>query len=1218
MRIKKRFSIFLVAALLCTYVSQLASPSAHANAVWPRPEIVPLPTSVAGVADPVISLNGTWKFNMTTPANFWDNTVDPSSWSDIQVPGEAFMQNFKIAQNIEYPYKKQVAIPADFSGKKVILKFEGVYSYARVWVNGHFVRDHTGGFTAWDADITPYVTPGQSAWITVGVTSKSDDISNEDQYAKHNIGGILRNVKLIALPESYVTRVHATTDFDATFTNATLSVTGSVYLNAASSGTLNVSLKDPQGNDVAISPNTINLSSSALDGTIDIPITAPQKWDAEHPNLYTLTTNLEVDGTTVQTVSKQIGFRKVVKSGNKVYVNGNEIKLRGVNTHDVDPLMGRATTDELDAQTVAKYADANINFIRTSHYPRSDAFLDAADQYGIYIEDETAVVWQGGEWNVNPNSVADPSYTPNYMNQFAEMIEKDRSHPSIIIWSLGNETNWGSNFQKELDYVRAEDPTRLTIVSWGNAATDIWSSHYPNYNGSLGSATTPVLHDEYVHVNNYNTGTQMRDPNVRNFWGESMKKFWENMFVTNGALGGAIWASPDEVFQAPDWVGGYGQWGIIDGWRRDKPEFWLTKKAYSPVRINDAPVANPGNGNALNIPIKNWFDHTNFNEVRFEWSAGSDSGTITSLNIAPHGNGILVIPARNWQYGDIVNIKAYVGSKYIDEYNLPIGTPVKNFTAVQGAAPAVTEDASAITVSGSDFSIVFNKTTGLISSGTYKGSNIIVGGPRMNLAPVTLPAWTLSSISQSVQGDQAVIQIAGTYGTMGASYTVSIDGAGLVTTGYTITNPIAGAKETGVIYDVSNEVDKLSWDRKGLWSVYPADDIGRNSGVANKDSGHSDTYRVQPTWSWSQDMKDYFLFGINDPGGRGTNDFRSQKEYINYASAIMAGSDNRLRAESDGTTAVRMEVNRKTVDDRDAAITYSGTWTNFSDSSDFNGTEKYSNTVGASAEYTFTGTGISFIGPKNNNLGTIDVYVDGVLQQAGMNLYAASKTYQQSLYSITGLSNNSHTIKVVVKSGYAVVDAFAQIPDLANNTIAMALNNQWSYDDLDWGNYETSITVPTGYSNTVKMRLTDNDNYNLTFNPITTVTQVNDNTTGTGNNQFNYVGSWSLYGSQTGAYLSDNHYSSTTNNYFEVKFTGTKIQWYGAKAPNVGIAGVSIDGGTETMVDQYAASRSDNVLLYTSPTLANGTHTLKVRVTGTKNTSSSAAFITVDRMDVTS
>lgn len=193
----------------------------------------------------------------------------------------------------------------------------------------------------------------------------------------------------------------------------------------------------------------------------------------------------------------------------------------------------------------------------------------------------------------------------------------------------------------------------------------------------------------------------------------------------------------------------------------------VDQKAYSPIRIPVVPVANPGSEKTMQIPIENWFDHTNFNEVSFNWRAGSDSGSITNLNVAPHEKGTLVIPGRNWKYGDTLNIQVYKSSKLIDEYNLTVGTPVQTFEAVQGTAPLVTENGSSITVSGSNFNMVFSKTSGQITSGTYNGSTVIVGGPRINLAPVSLPELSLSNISQRVQGNQAVIRISGSYGTMG-------------------------------------------------------------------------------------------------------------------------------------------------------------------------------------------------------------------------------------------------------------------------------------------------------------------------------------------------------------------------------------------------------------------------------------------------------------------
>ena len=318
----------------------------------------------------------------------------------------------------------------------------------------------------------------------------------------------------------------------------------------------------------------------------------------------------------METLSRQIGFRKIERVGNKLYVNGQEVKLRGVNRHDVHPKTGRAITPELVEQDARLFRGANVNFIRTSHYPPREDFLDACDRYGIYIEDEIAVafVYQAIQPTQN-----DPDFTAGYMNQFAEMIEQNRSHACVIMWSLANESFWGSNFQKEYDYAKAEDTTRPVIFSYpitmpqGTRAYDIWSLHYAGWdcdpsskadNFSIGESwghDAPVLHDEYAHGPCYDLPEQMRDPAVRDFWGESIKRFWESIFTTDGALGGAIWGGIDDVMITPD---GYTQWewGIYDGWRREKPEYWLTKKGYSPIRIEASRC--PTRGRAIRCPCR--------------------------------------------------------------------------------------------------------------------------------------------------------------------------------------------------------------------------------------------------------------------------------------------------------------------------------------------------------------------------------------------------------------------------------------------------------------------------------------------------------------------------------------------------------------------------------------------------------------------------------------
>ncbi|MGO8791542.1 MAG: glycoside hydrolase family 2 TIM barrel-domain containing protein [Terriglobia bacterium] len=897
----------------------------QASDIWPRPTLVPLPTEVAGASQPITGLDGTWKVTTTPPAEFWANGVDPFGWTDITVPGELTAQGIEFARDNEFAYKRAVTIPSEATGKIVLLRFDGVYSYARVWVNGKYLREHHGGFTSWDCNITEHVTPGQTAWITVGVTDRADDISYASNYAKHYIGGILRSVKLIILPAVHLTRLHAETDFDSAFKDARLRVMASAATGGAQGVKLNLHLTAPDGKDVPLSPNSIVLLHDKTEACVDIPVMLPMKWDAEHPNLYTLGAELIVHKTTVEKLEKKIGFRKVERRRNRLYVNGDAVKLRGVCRHDTHPLGGRVTTLEHVERDAVLLRDANVNFVRTSHYPPTESFLEACDRYGIYVEEESAVCFVQQQWSVTGGGTeSDPEFTSRYMNQFTEMIERDRSHPCVIFWSLGNESAWGSNFQKEHDYAKREDTTRPVIFSYpltvpkGTDCYDLYSEHYPNVDGDLTSKDLPKLNDEYAHISCYNHETLMRAPGVRNFYGHSIKRFWENCYTADGCLGGAIWAGFDEVFLLPGGPVGYGEWGIVDGWRRPKPELWLTKKAYSPVRIPDDDVASvPSPGNPLAIPIKNWFNHTHLGELKILWAVGRDSGDVSGVDLAPGAEGSIIVPGRDWHAGEILNLKFIrAGGIVVDEFNLRIGKHVARLAVQKGPAPRISEDARSLTVQGSEFTVVFDKASGLIVEGTFRGKRIIESGPILNLGSYPLPPWWLTGMSHSTTSHAAVIRTAGAYmdrqgggDILGVEFEISIDGQGAMTTQYALRGQPKGISEVGIAFTLSSAIDRLTWDRKGLWSAYPSDHIGRPQGTAMKDpTGPAEAYRSEPKGPWSQDSKDFFLYGPNDPGGRGTNDFRSLKENIWQASCILGGTDLRVRAESDGMAAVRAEV----------------------------------------------------------------------------------------------------------------------------------------------------------------------------------------------------------------------------------------------------------------------------------------------------------------------
>jgi beta-galactosidase len=1092
------------------------------NQICEKPVIVPLPGNTAGVQTPVISLNGTWKLNVDPPREFWSNAIDPASWIDVAVPGFTPTQGYVIEENHEYAYRTRVPIPPDWAGQTILLRFDGVTGYARVWIDGRYVRDHYGGFTSWYCDLTGHVSPGQDAWLTVGVTNKAREIS------VFNFGGIIRDVRLVAVPPGYVTRLQVETELDGEYRDATLKVTAG--MTAGQGDQVKLALKDPRGEPVDIRPSAIELTPDQPEATVKIPVPAPDKWDAEHPNLYTLEAVLVVDGRAVESLSRQVGFREVKVLGNKLYVNGREVKLRGVNRHDIYPKTGRAITPELVERDVQLLRAANVNFVRTSHYPPREDFLEACDRGGIYVEDEITVAFVYQSIQPTEN---DPDFAPYYVNQFAEMIERDRSHPCVIMWSLANESYWGSNFQREYDHAKRVDPGRPVIFSYpitmpeGTRAYDIWSLHYASYdcdaaektdNFSVGKSwgrDAPVLHDEYAHGPCYDLPEQMRDPAVREFWGESIKRFWENIASTDGALGGAIWGGIDEVMITPEGYSRAREWGIVDGWRREKPEHWLTKKGYSPIRVQDGPLANPGSGKRLRIPIKNWFDHANLDEVAVHWTVGEDAGVVSGPAVEPHAEGVLEIPARDWRDGEILHLQFYRPEDLlVDEYNLPVGSLTRSFPGPQGPPPSISRDGENITISGTDFSITFDTKTGLIAEGSYQGSEIIKGGPYLNLVGIPLAPWSPQGITAEIEGNEAVVTISGSCGSIEVQFQLQIDGQGLITTTYSLDHlppaprarrlrvglDVGGYREVGVAYILSSAVDRFTWERKGLWSAYPEDHIGRTSGTAYRMRQEGDeSYGAPPAWPWGQDMREYALFGRYDVGGRGTKDFRSMKHNIWYASAVLGGSEKRVRAESDGSDAVRLEVLDRPgakIDDRDPAIRYVGTWIPIdSDGKSYCGTEMYSSKAGDYAEFTFRGTGICWIGSKDLIHGKADVYVDGVKEASGIDLYCGighgasrgeEKIYQELLFSKEGLENGEHVIRIVVtgeknaasNNAFVAVDAFEVLGTPVEGDVKFIVNNEWNYPELTWGNYvKDPILIESGYTNSLRIRLTNNDRY---------------------------------------------------------------------------------------------------------------------------------------------
>lgn len=872
----------------------------------------PVLQELAGVETPAVLLSGTWQFRYSPD----------SKWDKIQVPGEPAMQGYAIEHDKPFTYRKSFTVPADYAGKHTILRFDGVYSYARLFVNDTFVREHHGGFTRWDTDITPFVRPGKKNEIRLEVTDRLDDISYASGYAHHPIGGILRDVTLFVLPETCLYDFYAETHLDAAYEDAVLKIG---YSSPVAGGAeVAYTLTDPSGRRYPLAQSRFPLEEGG--NMNELPVKNPLKWDAEHPNLYTLTITLSKDGKEIGRFDCRIGFRDVKIEKDRMLVNGMPVKLRGACRHDIHPTLGRTTTAELDSLDVILFKRSNMNFVRTSHYPPTERFLEYCDRYGIYVESETAVCFVDTfrQKNYAPGKTQDSAeFTPRYLSQCREMVKSFRSHPSILFWSIGNESVYGTNFQQCWDWVKATDKTRPVIFSYPGSVGekepvyDILSMHYQDINGNLNQWNRstrgfqgegiPALFDEWAHPACYTYATLQEDPNIREFWGHSLEKMWSGLFDAPGGLGGAIWGYVDETFMLPepkvgtafwkefartakpeDYQGkcvGYGEWGIVDVWRREKPEFWATKKAYSPVRLMTTEVPSFLSGQRLLLPVYNRFDHTDLNEIKIRYTYKGVEKELPAPSIAPHQKGLLVIPAEAWEEGELLSICFYTATgELLDAEQVSLGSDYHVRLADSEASPVngvlqVEETAGMMTIKGDGFEIPFSKETGLICNATSKGQVIIEKGPFLHLdinlnhltgAEVRKSArkfltsdsdWKKQSLTYTRKEGAVEVALSGFYQDVQTDILIRISPAGEMNVSYVVAGqPNGYLRETGLSFYLPERLDYLQWERKGMWSCYPEGAFAGNTGETSLYNPKQVRYGENPAQPWSADTHNYYYW----------------------------------------------------------------------------------------------------------------------------------------------------------------------------------------------------------------------------------------------------------------------------------------------------------------------------------------------------------------------
>ncbi len=941
----------------------------------PVVRIPPVPALLPGTARPELCLNdrsgAAWEL-LPTPAeglpavdaacqDLPDGALPDAGWVPLAVPGELVMQGFDIENNVEYLCRRRVEVPADFAAdgagaRRVLVRFDGVYSNARVWADGRLVGAHVGGFTTWDCDVTDVARPGSSFELVVGVAdvegdnpgahnpdgSHRGDPSWASCYAHHNIGGILRDVTLVALPATHVASLHVSTTFDDAWVDATLGVELELAgAHADASCAVLLGLFDPAGEKVLE-------ERAACDGrgraTLRADVAAPAKWDAEHPNLYRLEVTLEREGEVVEVVRERVGFREISFGGahgsepNRVYVNGREVKLRGTCRHDVSDAYGRSTTRAEDWAEVEAYRAANVNHVRTSHYPPSRHLLEACDELGMYVEEETAACFQGtGGKHIH----ARPE---DFLGTFAEMIERDRNRPCVIIWSLGNESAFERTpaFAAELAHARAVEASRPLIFSYPYTVErmplpyDIVSRHYEGTGGVLGAAHMPVLHDEFAHVPCYDVDELKRDPNVRSFWGHGLRAAWDGVFATDGALGVDLWSGVDDVFPLPEGTGGrwqrhsrgtwpgYGEWGaVLDCHRREKPEAFLVRKAFSPVRMDEKDFV--VSGGRLLAPIVNRLDHTWLSELRLVARADGrelPAEAVRVPDLAPHASGVLEV-ALPGDAGEVreVSLAWTLAGREVDSFVMRLRPDVAGLPAAGAGAPTPELELTPaeIRVSCANGALFrFSRRTGTLEAAEWGGRAVVVGGPRLHLTGAelfrpwspTLTPWA------AVEGNHVTVALQGGYGTrVPLQFFCRIYGDGRMDVEWQTrdTNLSASAlSEVGLSFELADDVCAVSWERDAPYARYPEGHIARPRGRARRvcpealEAGYGERH---PAWPWADDMFDAYLSEPGDGAWRvATSDFKALREHIRRYDVHFSAGDACVSALSDGRDAARVEL----------------------------------------------------------------------------------------------------------------------------------------------------------------------------------------------------------------------------------------------------------------------------------------------------------------------
>ena len=535
------------------------------NEVFAKPWLTPTTSSQ------YLSLNGTWKFrfvkepSLRPRGEFFADNVDTGGWDDIKVPScwELSGYDKPMYINVEYAfedtppviknkvdgvgdnpvgsYRRNFTLPENWENQRVFLHFEGIYSAAYVWVNGKKVGYTQGSANTAEFDVTDFVRTGENN-ISVQVFRWCDGSYLEDQ-DMWRMSGIHRDVYLYATPKTFVRDhvIRADLDANSGYKNGEFSVSLEMDNRdgKACSKDVTVTLLDPDGKELKTFNTNFDFTEGELTKTNEVSASLSnlKNWTAETPNLYTVI--VAQDGMAFQT---KYGFRTVEVRSNGFYVNGVKTILRGVNSQDAHPVLGRAIDMDMMLKDVIMWKQANINTLRTSHQPRQHKMYRMMDYYGIYVMDEADVECHKN-WNDNQNSACisnQISWQPQYIDRTSRMVYSHRNHPCVVFWSLGNESYIGQNFQATYDWCKANDDSRPVHYEGatrdGKSYTDVFSQMYPQMswvkNNANNLSQQPYFMCEYAHAMGNAIG--------------NLKEYWDEIENGSNAVGGCIWDWADQ------------------------------------------------------------------------------------------------------------------------------------------------------------------------------------------------------------------------------------------------------------------------------------------------------------------------------------------------------------------------------------------------------------------------------------------------------------------------------------------------------------------------------------------------------------------------------------------------------------------------------------------------------------------------------------------------